>query len=164
MSVAAVVLGPDAAVPALPLATFRVTGASHTLVVARLRCRARQPRPTQLFPCQPLPVHLVGLDAGRDRPLPDAFANTTATCPAPPGQRRAVHTEDDVDWLVAAVVDIASGRRARVACHQDRPTGDFHVEDGVAGGSHATAPWARGVPEAHRGRSISVAECSSWGS
>ena len=36
---------------------------------------------------------------------------------------------DDVDRLVAAVADIASGRPAPVTYHQDPATGDFHLDD-----------------------------------
>jgi hypothetical protein len=39
----------------------------------------------------------------------------------------------DIDRLVAAVADIASGRPAPVAYHQDPATGAFHLEPGVAG-------------------------------
>jgi hypothetical protein len=38
-------------------------------------------------------------------------------------------TDDDIDRLIAAVAEIASGRPAPVAYHQDPHTGDFHVED-----------------------------------
>jgi hypothetical protein len=39
---------------------------------------------------------------------------------------------NDVDRLVSAVADIASGQPAPVAYHQDPHTGDFHPEDGPA--------------------------------
>jgi hypothetical protein len=40
---------------------------------------------------------------------------------------------DDIDRLVAAVADIASGRPAPVAYHQDPATGDYHLDPAVAG-------------------------------
>jgi hypothetical protein len=47
---------------------------------------------------------------------------------------------------------IASGRPTPVAYHQDPVTGEFHIEDGVAGWPGATAPSARPVPAADRDR------------
>jgi hypothetical protein len=40
---------------------------------------------------------------------------------------------DDIDRLVTAVADIASGGPAPVAYHQDPKTGDFHLDPTVAG-------------------------------
>ena len=130
-----VVLGPDAAVPALPLATFTLSGTPHALVAARLSAEHGIGVRHGCFCAHPYLVRLLGLDPDDIARYWDAVRHHDRR--HMPGAIRASAgvstTEDDIDRLVAAVADIASGPPAPVAYHQDPHTGDFHVEDGVAG-------------------------------
>jgi selenocysteine lyase/cysteine desulfurase len=128
--------GPDTAGGAtLPLVTFTVTGVPHALVAARLSAEHGIGVRHGCFCAHPYLVRLLGLgpdqiarhwDAvrhGDHRDMPGAIR-------ASAGLSTSI---DDIDRLVAAVADIASGRSAPVAYHQDPRTGDFHPEDGTAG-------------------------------
>ncbi|HZA79330.1 MAG TPA: aminotransferase class V-fold PLP-dependent enzyme, partial [Acidimicrobiales bacterium] len=130
-----VVLGPDAAVPALPLATFTLSGTPHALVAARLSAEHGIGVRHGCFCAHPYLVRLLGLDPDDIARYWDAVRHHDRR--HTPGAIRASAgvstTEDDIDRLVAAVADIASGPPAPVAYHQDPHTGDFRVEDGVAG-------------------------------
>ncbi len=130
-----VALGPDPAVPALPLATFTVTGAPHALVAARLSAEHGIGVRHGCFCAHPYLVRLLGLD-------PDEIARYWTAVRHNdrrhmPGAIRASAglstTDEDIDRLVAAVADIASGRPAPVTYHQDARTGDFHIDDRVTG-------------------------------
>jgi selenocysteine lyase/cysteine desulfurase len=145
-----VVLGPDPAVPALPLAAFTVTGTPHALVAARLSAEHGIGVRHGCFCAHPYLVRLLGLD-------PDEIARYWHAVRHHdrrhmPGAIRASAglstTDDDIDRLVAAVADIASDRPAPVTYHQDPRTGDFHIDDGVTrwpGGDRALgASCARG--------------------
>jgi len=132
-----VVLGPDPAVPALPLATFTLAGTPHALVAARLSAEHGIGVRHGCFCAHPYLVRLLGLD-------PDDIARYWNAVRHHdrrhmPGAIRASAglstTDDDIDRLVAAVADIASGRPAPVTYHQDARTGDFHIEDGITGWS-----------------------------
>jgi selenocysteine lyase/cysteine desulfurase len=126
-----VVLGPDPAVPALPLATFTVTGTPHALVAARLSAEHGIGVRHGCFCAHPYLVRLLGLDPDDIARHWDAVRHHDRR--HMPGAIRASAglstTDDDIDRLIAAVAEIASGRPAPVAYHQDPHTGDFHVED-----------------------------------
>ena len=145
------VLGPDTGGGAtLPLVTFAVTGVPHALVAARLSAEHGIGVRHGCFCAHPYLVRLLGLgpdeiarhwDAvrhGDHRDMPGAIR-------ASAGLSTSI---DDIDRLVSAVADIASGRPTPVAYHQDPRTGDFHPEDGStapAGGGRAVgASCARG--------------------
>src|ERR687898_1524340 len=137
------VLGPDTADEAtLPLVTFTVTGVPHALVAARLSAEHGIGIRHGCFCAHPYLVRLLGLgpdeiarhwDAvrhGDRRDMPGAIR-------ASAGLSTSI---DDIDRLVSAVADIASGRPTPVAYRQDPRTGDFHPEDGStapAGGGRA---------------------------
>ena len=146
-----VVLGPNpAGGVTLPLVTFTVTGVPHALVAARLSAEHGIGVRHGCFCAHPYLVRLLGLgpdqiarhwDAvrhGDHRDMPGAIR-------ASAGLSTSI---DDIDRLVGAVADIASGRPAPVAYRQDSRTGDFHPEDGStapAGGRRAVgASCARG--------------------
>jgi selenocysteine lyase/cysteine desulfurase len=143
------VLGPDIAGATLPLVTFTVTSVPHALVAARLSAEHGIGVRHGCFCAHPYLVRLLGLgpdeiarhwDAvrhGDHRDMPGAVR-------ASAGLSTSI---DDIDRLVAAVADIASGRPAPIAYHQDPGTGDFHLEDGIdrPGGERAIgASCARG--------------------
>jgi selenocysteine lyase/cysteine desulfurase len=140
-----VLLGPDTAGgTTLPLVTFTVTGAPHALVAARLSAEHGIGVRHGCFCAHPYLVRLLGLapdqiarhwDAvrhGDHRDMPGAIR-------ASAGLSTSI---DDIDRLVAAVADIASGRPVPVAYHQDARTGDFQPEDGAAGPGGDRAPGA----------------------
>jgi selenocysteine lyase/cysteine desulfurase len=117
--------------PLLPLVTFTVTGVPHALVAARLSAEHAIGVRHGCFCAHPYLVRLLGLgphqvtrywDAvqhGDRRDMPGAIR-------ASAGLSTSIH---DIDRLVAAVADIASGRPAPVPYHQDPTTGDYHLDD-----------------------------------
>jgi selenocysteine lyase/cysteine desulfurase len=128
-----VVLGPDPTVPALPLATFTLTGTPHALVAARLSAEHGIGVRHGCFCAHPYLVRLLGLDSDQIARYWDAVRHHDRR--HMPGAIRASAglstTDGDIDRLPAAVADIASGEPPPVAYRQDPHTGDFHVEDGV---------------------------------
>jgi selenocysteine lyase/cysteine desulfurase len=128
-----VVLGPDPTVPALPLATFTLTGTPHALVAARLSAEHGIGVRHGCFCAHPYLVRLLGLDSDQIARYWDAVRHHDRR--HMPGAIRASAglstTDGDIDRLAAAVADIASGEPPPVAYRQDPHTGDFHVEDGV---------------------------------
>jgi selenocysteine lyase/cysteine desulfurase len=128
------VLGPTATGAVhLPLVTFTVTGTPHALVAARLSAEHAIGVRHGCFCAHPYLVRLLGLgpqeishhwDAVRQgdrRAMPGAI-RASAGLPTSAG---------DVDRLVDAVAEIASGRPAPVAYRQDPATGDYRLDDGA---------------------------------
>ena len=128
-------LGPGLDQPTLPLATFVVDGVHHALVAARLSaefgigvrhgCFCAHPYLLRLLDLTVAEVHAYRravLDHDR-REVPGAVRASAGLSTAPA----------DVDRLVAAVAEIASGRPAPWAYVQDRHTGDFWPEGDVPG-------------------------------
>jgi selenocysteine lyase/cysteine desulfurase len=144
------VLGPDPADhPLLPLVTFTVTGVPHALAAARLSAEHGIGVRHGCFCAHPYLVRLLGLGPHQVTRYWDAVRHGDRR--DMPGAIRAsagLSTSiDDVDRLVAAVADIASGRPAPVPYHQDPATGDYHLADTtpVAGDQRALgASCARG--------------------
>jgi selenocysteine lyase/cysteine desulfurase len=128
-----VVLGPDTAGGAtLPLITFTVTGVPHALVAARLSAEHGIGVRHGCFCAHPYLVRLLGLGPHEIAQHWDAVrhgdhGNMPGAIRASAGLSTSI---EDIDRLVGAVADIASGRPAPVAYHQDLRTGDFHPEDG----------------------------------
>jgi selenocysteine lyase/cysteine desulfurase len=129
------VLGPSTGGGAtLPLVTFTVTEVPHALVASRLSAEHGIGVRHGCFCAHPYLIRLLGLgpdeiarhwDAvrhGDRRHMPGAIR-------ASAGLSTSI---DDIDRLIGAVADIASGRPAPVAYHQDPRTGDFHLEAGAA--------------------------------
>ena len=128
------VLGPTTGAT-LPLATFTVAGVPHALVAARLSAEHGIGVRHGCFCAHPYLVRLLGLGPaeiarhwhavrhGDRRSLPGAVR-------ASAGLSTSIA---DIDRLVTAVADIASGRPPPVAYHRDPATGDFHVEAAAAG-------------------------------
>jgi selenocysteine lyase/cysteine desulfurase len=143
------VLGPTAGEVTLPLVAFTVTGVPHALVAARLSAEHAIGVRHGCFCAHPYLVRLLGLGPreiahhwnavrhGDRRAMPGAIRASAGLSTSP----------DDIDRLVAAVADIASGRPAPVAYQLDPTTGDYHLADGapVSGADRALgASCARG--------------------
>ena len=131
------VLGPDTTSGArLPLATFTVADVPHALVAARLSAEHGIGVRHGCFCAHPYLVRLLGLGpheiAGHwDNVRHGDHRNMPGAIRASAGLSTST---GDIDRLVGAVADIASGRPTPVAYHQDPRTGDFHPEDGPRGG------------------------------
>ncbi len=125
------VLGPGPTDHPLPLVTFTVTGVPHALVAARLSAEHAIGVRHGCFCAHPYLVRLLGLGPNEIARHWDAVQHGDRR--AMPGAIRASAgfstSIDDVDRLVTAVADIASGRSAPVAYHQDPATGDYHLDD-----------------------------------
>jgi selenocysteine lyase/cysteine desulfurase len=125
------VLGPDVPGATLPLVTFTVTGVPHALVAARLSAEHAIGVRHGCFCAHPYLVRLLGLGPDEIAHHWDAVRHGDRR--AMPGAVRASAglstSTDDVDRLVAAVADIASGRPAPAAYLQDPTTGDYHLDD-----------------------------------
>lgn len=129
------ILGPGTGGGAtLPLVTFTVAGVPHALVAARLSAEHAIGVRHGCFCAHPYLMRLLGL--GPDEIAQHRDAVHRGDHRHMPGAIRAsagLSTSiDDIDRLVNAVADIASGRRSPVAYHQDPRTGDFHLANGAA--------------------------------
>ena len=121
------VLGPDIAIGTLPIATFTVDGIPHALVAARLSGEYGIGVRHGCFCAHPYLMRLLHLSADEIAAYRRAVRRGDRT--KIPGAVRASAglstTLDDIDRLLAAVADIASGRPAPVDYHQDTHTGDY---------------------------------------
>jgi selenocysteine lyase/cysteine desulfurase len=119
--------GPDVPEPALPVVSFTVDGVHHALVAARLSAEHGIGVRHGCFCAHPYLIRLLGVGPDDVARYWDAVRHGDRR--AMPGAVRAsggISTStDDVDRLVAAVADIASGRPAPIAYHQDQATGDY---------------------------------------
>ena len=131
------VLGPEAGVARLPVVAFVIVGMHHALVAARLSAEFGIGVRHGCFCAHPYLMRLIGLSpaalAAYRRDVRRRNRRDT------PGAVRASAglstTFEDVDRLVAAVSELASGRSAPVTYRQDGRTGDFWPETDVAGWS-----------------------------
>ena len=128
-------LGPGLDVPTLPLATFTVEGAHHALVAARLSAEYGIGVRHGCFCAHPYLLRLLGLSETEVAAYREAVLRGDRR--AVPGAVRASAglstSVADIDRLLAAVADIASGRPAPVAYRQDPGTGDFWPEGDAPG-------------------------------
>jgi selenocysteine lyase/cysteine desulfurase len=124
------VLGPRAGTVGLPLVAFTVEGVPHALVAARLSAEHAIGVRHGCFCAHPYLVRLLGLGTDEIAHHWDAVRHGDRR--AMPGAVRASAgistTTSEVDRLIGAVADIASGRPAPVPYHQDPTTGDYHVD------------------------------------
>ncbi len=139
------VLGPDLASDTLPVAAFTVEGVPFALVAARLSAEFGIGVRHGCFCAHPYLIRLLGLSAdevaqfqtnvrhGDRRSMPGAVR---ASC--------GINSRDeDVQSLLDALTQIASGREAPCAYHQDPVSGDYFpdlangwlVDTGSRGGS-----------------------------
>lgn len=128
-------LGPALEVPTLPLATFVVDGVHHALVAARLSAEHGIGVRHGCFCAHPYLLRLLGLSEAEVAAYREAVLRGDRR--AVPGAVRASAglstSVADIDRLLAAVADIASGRPAPVAYRQDPGTGDFWPEGDAPG-------------------------------
>jgi selenocysteine lyase/cysteine desulfurase len=131
------VLGPEQGVARLPVVAFVIDGMHHALVAARLSAEFGVGVRHGCFCAHPYLMRLIGLSpaavAAYRRDVRRRDRRDT------PGAVRASAglstTVEDVDRLVAAVAELASGRPAPVTYLQDGQTGDYWPESDVAGWS-----------------------------
>jgi selenocysteine lyase/cysteine desulfurase len=121
------VLGPGLDVPGLPVVSFTVEGLSHALVAARLSAEYAIGVRHGCFCAHPYLVRLLDLsDEELTRFREDARHGRRQSLPGAVRASAGLSTTvEDVDRLLDAVDDIASGRPAPVAYIQDPLTGDF---------------------------------------
>ncbi len=120
-------LGPDLAVPTLPVATFVVDDVHHALVAARLSAEHGIGVRHGCFCAHPYLLRLLDLSDEQVSAYRDAVLRGDRR--AVPGAVRASAclstSASDVDRLLAAVAVIADGSDAPLAYEQDEDTGDF---------------------------------------
>jgi selenocysteine lyase/cysteine desulfurase len=129
-------LGPDpTAASTLPLAAFTVGGVPHALVAARLSAEHGIGVRHGCFCAHPYLLRLLGLTPDETEAYRRAVRHHDRR--NIPGAVRASAglstTEADIDRLLGAVADIASGQPPPVVYHQDPHTGDFWPEAGTQG-------------------------------
>ncbi len=126
-------LGPDVSTETLPVATFEIEGMPHSLVAARLSAEHAIGVRHGCFCAHPYLMRLLGLGQAEV----EAFRNEVRRGDRSrmPGAVRASFginaTQGDVDRLVSAVAELASGSPAPVAYLQDPRTGDYWPEGGA---------------------------------
>lgn len=128
-------LGPGRDVPTLPVGTFVVEGVPHALVAARLSaeygigvrhgCFCAHPYLMRLLDLSEADVHdyRAAVRAGDRSGIPGAVRASAGLGTSPA----------DVDRLVAAVTEIATGRPAPLTYRQERATGDYWPEGDAPG-------------------------------
>ena len=128
-------LGPDLAIGTLPIAAFTVEGVPHALVAARLSGEYGIGVRHGCFCAHPYLMRLLHLSADEIAAYRQAVHRGDRT--TMPGAVRASAglstTLDDIDRLLAAVTDIASGRPAPVDYLQDTHTGDYWPAGDIPG-------------------------------
>jgi selenocysteine lyase/cysteine desulfurase len=131
------VLGPPLGTPTLPLAAFTVDGVHHALVAARLSAEYGIGVRHGCFCAHPYLLRLLDLAAEEVAAYRAAVLHKDRR--EMPGAVRASAglstSTGDIDRLVAAVADIASGRPSPVEYVQDPRTGDFWPEGSAVGWS-----------------------------
>ena len=128
-------LGPGRGAPTLAVGTFVVEGVPHALVAARLSaeygigvrhgCFCAHPYLMRLLDLSPAEVdeYRAAVRAGDRSRIPGAVRASAGLGTSPA----------DVDRLLAAVADIASGRPAPLVYRQERATGDYWPEGDAPG-------------------------------
>jgi selenocysteine lyase/cysteine desulfurase len=132
-------LGPSLSTPTLAVATFVVEDVSHALVAARLGAEYGIGVRHGCFCAHPYLIRLLGLS--RDEQATYRQSVRRGDRRVIPGAVRASAmlstTAEEVEELLAAVADIASGRPPVVPFAQDEHTGDYWPELDVPGWSAA---------------------------
>jgi selenocysteine lyase/cysteine desulfurase len=128
-------LGPPVGAPTLPLATFVVDGVHHALVAARLSAEHGIGVRHGCFCAHPYLMRLLDLtDAEIHAYRESVLRHDRRTIPGAVRASAGISTTAaDLDRLVAAVTEIASGAPAPVDYAQDPDTGDFWPEGGPEG-------------------------------
>jgi selenocysteine lyase/cysteine desulfurase len=129
------VLGPDLDTETLPVATFTVDGVAHALLAARLSAEYAIGVRHGCFCAHPYLMRLLHLSTDQIAAYRQAVHGGDRT--TTPGAVRAsaslATTIVDIDRLLVAVADIASGRPAPVDYLQDTHTGDYWPAGDIPG-------------------------------
>jgi selenocysteine lyase/cysteine desulfurase len=130
-------LGPPLSTDTLPLATFTVDSVPHALVAARLSAEFGIGVRHGCFCAHPYLLRLLGLSAAEVAAYRDAvIAGDRRDIPGAVRASAGLSTTTaDVERLVDAVMELASGNVAPVAYDQDPHTGDFWPRGEVPGWS-----------------------------
>jgi selenocysteine lyase/cysteine desulfurase len=128
-------LGPALDEPTLPLATFTVDGVHHALVAARLSAEHGIGVRHGCFCAHPYLMRLLGLTTDEIAAYRESvLRHDRRTMPGAVRASAGLSTSAaDIDRLVAAIAEIASGGPAPVNYVQDVQTGDFWPEGGAPG-------------------------------
>jgi selenocysteine lyase/cysteine desulfurase len=134
-----VLLGPSLAEPTLPIAAFTVEGLPHALVAARLSAEYGIGLRHGCFCAHPYLMRLLKLDAAevtayRRAVLAGDHRNIPGAVRASAGLNTSI---SDIDRLLAAVAEIASGEKPPVSYTQDPATGDYWPEGEIPGWTSA---------------------------
>ena len=134
------VLGPEADDRSLPVAAFVVEGVPHALVAARLSAEHAIGVRHGCFCAHPYLVRLLGLDDAEVAAYRSAvLAGDRSTIPGAVRASAGISTSTaDVDALLRAVAEIASGDEPPVPYDQDPHTGDFWPDSADPAWSAAT--------------------------
>ncbi len=128
-------LGPDLSTLTLPIATFTVDGVPHALAAARLSAEYGIGVRHGCFCAHPYLMRLLRLSTDEITAYRETVRRGDRT--TIPGAVRASAglstTLDDIDRLLGAVADIASGRRGPVDYVQDAHTGDYWPAGDIPG-------------------------------
>jgi selenocysteine lyase/cysteine desulfurase len=120
-------LGPDLSVPTLPLATFTIDGIPHALVAARLSAEYGIGVRHGCFCAHPCLLRLLGLSPEQVAAYRQAVIRRDRR--DIPGAVRASAglstSAEDIERLLEAVAEIATGRPSTYPYDQDPHTGDF---------------------------------------
>jgi len=129
-------LGPELGVPTLPIAAFVVEGVPHALVAARLSAEYGIGVRHGCFCAHPYLTRLLGLSTAAVAAYHQAVrAGDRSQVPGAVRASCGINTlPGDIDWLLAAVAEIAHGQPP-VPYVQDRATGDYWPQTGVPGWS-----------------------------
>lgn len=129
------VLGPSLLEPTLPIAAFTVEGSPHALVAARLSAEYGIGIRHGCFCAHPYLMRLLELDATavtayRKAVLAGDHRNIPGAVRASAGLNTSI---SDIDRLLSAVAEIASGEKPPVTYTQDPATGDYWPEGEIPG-------------------------------
>jgi selenocysteine lyase/cysteine desulfurase len=128
-------LGPALEDPTLPVATFTVDGLHHALVAARLSAEHAIGVRHGCFCAHPYLMRLLHLTPAEiDAYRTSVLHHDRRTMPGAVRASAGLSTSiADVDQLLSAVAELASGRPALVEYTQDTHTGDFWPSGAAAG-------------------------------
>lgn len=126
-------LGPASGAPTLPLATFVVESVPHSLVAARLSMEYGIGVRHGCFCAHPYLMRLLGLSPAEvEAYRGEVRAGDRRRMPGAVRASAGIDTsESDIDRLLDAVGEIASGRPPALDYRQDPLTGDFWPEGGM---------------------------------
>jgi selenocysteine lyase/cysteine desulfurase len=120
-------LGPSLGTSTLPVAAFNIEGMHHALVAARLSAEYGIGVRHGCFCAHPYLMRLLGLSTEEIAAYRrSVYAGDHRSIPGAVRASAGINTSgSDIDRFLAAVADVASGRRPPVAYSQEPSTGDY---------------------------------------